>query len=152
MKILILGLGNDLFGDDGLGIEAVRKLNGKISGCDFQETSAFGLSLINYFIGYERAIIIDSIAGDSPGRIHSYSFKLESTPQLNGRAPHAVGIHDILNLMTNLDLVAPREVAVYVVEITNTEIGSSLSEHVLNNFPILFDKIKTKIFEWQNLF
>ena len=53
MKTLVLGLGNELLSDDGVGILAVRRLKETYKGqADIVETSLHGLALLDLFIGH----------------------------------------------------------------------------------------------------
>ena len=72
---LILGIGNLILSDDGVGIHVVRELKKKFSSntdLEFAEISTCGLSLAERFIGYKKVILIDALAleNGSPGRVH----------------------------------------------------------------------------------
>lgn len=59
-RILVLALGNDLLGDDGVGLEAARQIAGQVDGSvDVVETGEAGLALLELMEGYERALLID---------------------------------------------------------------------------------------------
>ncbi|GAH17016.1 unnamed protein product [marine sediment metagenome] len=63
MKTLILGLGNPILSDDGVGFCVAGELRGRLSQQEVtvMETSMTGLSLLDLLAGYDRAIIIDAI-------------------------------------------------------------------------------------------
>ncbi len=99
MKTLIIGLGNPILGDDGVGwviAEQVNKIlnNGRPADpevvVDF--VSLGGLSLMEHLTDAERAILIDSIfTGQKPiGTV--WKFSLESLPDLS--AGHSASAHD----------------------------------------------------------
>ena len=62
-RTLVLGIGNTIRGDDGFGIETVRRLREQINmkDVDIEETSEAGFSLLSLMSGYEGAIIVDSM-------------------------------------------------------------------------------------------
>jgi hydrogenase maturation protease len=64
-KTLILGLGNDILGDDAFGLHVVRRLMQTLAAqkADCVECSASGFRLLDYLEGYDRAIIVDSYLG-----------------------------------------------------------------------------------------
>lgn len=88
MKTLIIGLGNPLLGDDGVGWRVAEGVQDKIGSCsptvapgtevDFH--AGGGLSLMERLVGYDRAIVIDAVqcGRGSPGSV--YSLPLESLP------------------------------------------------------------------------
>lgn len=61
-KTVIIGLGNDILGDDAFGLEVARRLRGTAAGrkAEIVECSASGFRILDYLDGYDRAIIIDS--------------------------------------------------------------------------------------------
>ena len=62
MKTLVLGLGNDILADDAVGVLAARALRDELAGrADVVETAMHGLALLDHFLGYERAILLDAI-------------------------------------------------------------------------------------------
>ncbi len=73
MKTLILGLGNTILTDDGIGIHVVRAVAGRCpDGVDLAESSAGGLRLLDLVAGYERVILVDALraAEGRPGDVH----------------------------------------------------------------------------------
>ena len=111
MKTIIVGLGNPILGDDGVGwrvAEEVKKQLGSPSprlphpspagrgaGGESEITVDFlslgGISLMEHLIGYERAIIIDALASDQPTGSVIVS-KLSELP--NFSALHTTSAHD----------------------------------------------------------
>jgi hydrogenase maturation protease len=62
VKILILGLGNELLSDDAVGILAARVLKERLGDkADVVESSLSGMALLDLLVGYERAILIDAV-------------------------------------------------------------------------------------------
>ncbi len=74
MKTLVLGLGNPILTDDGIGVYVTREVAAHWtgSGVDFQEACVGGLRLLEVIAGYERLILVDAIQtpGGAPGQIH----------------------------------------------------------------------------------
>lgn len=73
MKTIIIGLGNPILGDDGIGWRVAQEVKEQLPP-GFPHTIEFlslgGISLMEYLVGYERAILIDAIASDrEPGSI-----------------------------------------------------------------------------------
>lgn len=67
MKTIIIGLGNPILGDDGIGwkvAEQVKQQLASDSPVDVEFLSLGGISLMEHLIGYERAILIDAVTSD----------------------------------------------------------------------------------------
>ncbi len=71
-RILVIGLGNLLLGDEGVGVHVVREL-AKIplpSQVDVVDGGTAGLNLLDLMRGYELVVIVDAVdAGEEPGTI-----------------------------------------------------------------------------------
>lgn len=126
MKTLVLGLGNPILTDDGVGVrvaETVKSLLPIDSPVEVSEASVGGLSLMERLLGYERVILIDAINGENkrPG-----SFRRLTLEDLQAISPtqHSVSAHDT-NLNTALDIAGrmglslPAEVVIFGVEVEN---------------------------------
>ena len=63
MKTIILGVGNPILGDDGAGLIVAKNLKQKIHHPDvkIEEALTSGMNLLDFMIGYDKAIIIDTI-------------------------------------------------------------------------------------------
>ena len=107
-KTLIIGLGNPILGDDGIGWRVAEQVqahleNEAASLPEFEVDclSLGGLSLMERLVGYQRAIIIDAIftRQSPPGTVTS--FPLEALP--DRAAGHTTSTHDT-SLLTAIAL------------------------------------------------
>ncbi len=119
MKTLILGIGNTVLSDDGVGCNVAQRLQKKLrrrSDITVKETSLSGLSLLDEIAGYERLIIIDAIQtrGGKPGAI----YKLTPSDFKTGRMAiiHDLGLVSTLELGRKLEMDMPREVVIFAIE------------------------------------
>jgi len=84
MKTLILGMGNPIMGDDGVGIWAARALKDRFNEEEevtVMETSMAGLNLLELMADYDRAILIDAIkTGKGEVRFIDLSLRCLMTP------------------------------------------------------------------------
>ncbi len=105
MKTLIVGLGNPILGDDGVGwrvAEEVKKQLPPDAQVDVICLSLGGLGLMEHLIGYQRAILVDAIALRENDQIGSILIlKLADLP--NYSAFHTTSIHDT-SLQKAIDL------------------------------------------------
>ena len=95
MKTIIIGLGNPILGDDGVGwkvVEEIRQHLPEGSRVDVECLSVGGLSLMEHLIGYDRAILVDSFIADAEDVGSILIRKLNELP--NYSAFHITSAHD----------------------------------------------------------
>jgi hydrogenase maturation protease len=119
-KLLVVGLGNDLLADDAVGVLAAKELETRLAGrADVVATSLHGVALLDVFLGYERAIVIDAIqTGERPVgsvvEIDTSTLRAVASP-----SPHYVGLPEMLELAEQLGLEFPRGIRVFAVEVAD---------------------------------
>ena len=93
-QMLVVGLGNPILGDDGVGWRVAEEVKKQLSPdlpVDVDCLSLGGISLMEHLIGYDRAVLIDAFALDEPiGSI--LVLKLNDLP--NYSAFHTTNAHD----------------------------------------------------------
>jgi hydrogenase maturation protease len=131
--ILILGLGNPLQGDDGVGCHVVQTIDPRRLPDDVEvlEGGTPGVGLVNLFEGRARVIIVDAAEmGQAPGQV--IRFKPEQVTLTGSTARfslHRTGLADALALMRALGLTLP-EIVVFGVQPARVGWGESLSPEV----------------------
>lgn len=153
MKILVLGLGNDLIADDAVGIIAARELSKSLpDGVEVQESSVTGVALLERFTGFEKAIVIDAIISpeNPPGEI------LELDPSRFTRvlapSPHYSGFGELFLLAGEMDLDFPEEVKIFAMSVTDIlTIGGEMTQKVKAAVPALVGKVEDQVREWLGL-
>lgn len=117
-KITILGIGNTLMGDDGVGVVVVKDLLAEISEPDINvvigETA--GMGLIKHFRDSDVVIVIDAVnAGAEPGAIFKFNPDEAGILGLRSNNIHGMGVP---YLVTNARLVgANPEVIIFGVQV-----------------------------------
>ena len=121
-KILVLGLGNTIVSDDGVGIyvagkygESSRNAGGRV---EVTCTSKSGVELLPLLEGYESAVVVDAIktAGGRPGTV--YTFEMDDlSATLHTVSPHSVNVFTAVELGKACGLDMPGRVLVLAVEI-----------------------------------
>jgi hydrogenase maturation protease len=151
MKPLVVGLGNDLLGDDAVGILAAQKLARELSAkVDVIETSLHGLALLDLFVGYNRLIIIDAIStGElSPGDV------IELDPRnlraIPGPSPHYTGLPELITIASQLQLEFPEEIKIIAVEVASPHtFGRKLSDPVATALGEVVRRVKEHLRRWE---
>jgi hydrogenase maturation protease len=136
--VLILGLGNPLLGDEGIGVRVVEELKGlKLpDGVTVVEGGTAGLGLIGLMEGYQRVLIVDAAdMGHPPGRVVRFTpleaqFKTAEAPL----SLHQIGLGEVLALAEALE-VAPAELVIIGIQPSRIEGGVGLSPEVQGAIP-----------------
>jgi len=136
---LILGIGNDILMDDGIGPMIVHDLaqSGNISDANFDIISSGGLEIMEYIKGYNKVIFIDAIRtiDGKPGDIHCFK------PSDFRETMHLSSIHDMdfltaLDLGKNLELGLPSDLHIIAIEIVeDREFGNELTPPLQKKYP-----------------
>ena len=145
MKTLVLGLGNPILSDDGVGIRVAEELQRRLDHQDVtvMETSLCSLSLLDILSGYDRAIVIDAIetAEGHPGQIYRLLPDM-ITPTRNASNPHDVGFAHALELGRRLSIDLPQEIIIYAVEIEDViTFSEECTPRVREAIPLCVERI-----------
>lgn len=120
MKTLVLGFGNPISTDDGVGVKVVRALKPRVDDpqVTLHESSLGGLNLLDILVGYDRAIIVDAIQtrGGTAGDVHHLSPD-DFEPCLHVSCAHGVDFATALELGRKIGLRLPRDIAIVAVEV-----------------------------------
>lgn len=148
MSLLILGVGNDLLGDDGIGLEAIDSLKDLESREVSVESSVqSGLYLLERLTDHDDVIIVDSVLGDQPGRVRELTFQ-EIRPKAVPSA-HYAGLPEALALARNSGLKVPERIRIIGVEMNGVQfIGSRPSPRVRAAIPEIELKVDGIMDEW----
>jgi len=95
MKTIIIGLGNPILGDDGVGWRIAEEIKQHLpaeTSVDVECLSLGGIGLMEHLIGYDRAIIVDSFIADLEDVGSILIHKLDELP--NYSAFHITSTHD----------------------------------------------------------
>lgn len=145
---MILGLGNDLLGDDGIGLLAARALNAeRWDGVTLAESSLSGLYLLDLVEGFDDLIVMDSVIGDSPGAVVRLSLR-DMGPKPVPSA-HYAGLAEALEVARRAGVQMPHRVAVIAVQIRNAQtVGADVDPDVRRAIPEVVLTVSELAEEW----
>jgi hydrogenase maturation protease len=136
MKTIIIGLGNPILTDDGVGVKVADEVNRALAGrkpesVTVSEASVGGLRLMETLIGYDRAILIDAYInrnGNTPGKIHQMTLDdlRNISPTQHSTSAHDTSLVTALDLGNQMDLPLPKEITIFAVEVENV---TDFSDH-----------------------
>lgn len=149
-RTLVLGLGNLLHSDDGLGVHAIDRLvkdprvNPAVTLID---GGTQGLSLIPHISGFPRLLVIDAVdVGEPPGTL--VRFEGKALDGLPGKATvHQLGFADLMVAMQLLG-EPPEEVVVLGVQPMSTGWGTELTAPVQSALPALIEVVIAQLASW----
>lgn len=148
---LVLALGNDILGDDAVGLAAADRLKaGAPEDVDFVRTAESGLRLLELLEGRKKALLLDSIVTgkNPPGTILRYS--PEDFHRAAAPSPHYAGVPEMLQLARALGLSFPEELVILAMEIEPArEFKESLSPAVLKALPAFVEEARGILTSWR---
>jgi hydrogenase maturation protease len=154
VKTLVVGLGNPILGDDGVGWQIASELQNEAtipSDVTVECMAIGGISLMESLIGYDRAIIIDSIDTHQTPIGSIKVFKLEDLPNPSlGHlsSAHDTSLQDALHIGRALGAHLPDNITVVSVESQKVyDFSETLSPPVAEAVPEALKFIKQLLLE-----
>jgi len=134
---LVLGMGNPILSDDGVGLLVAERLRQTPLPNDVEvlQSEVAGLRLLELVRGFTRVIIIDALrspaeSGRHPGEVFRYEAKDFKGGHRYGSA-HSIGLDTALELGHKLGYEMPEQVTVFAIEAEDVEtFGEELSPPV----------------------
>ena len=144
-KILILGIGNEVLRDDGIGPRIVKDIRSRIQAenvdCKFAVLG--GMETIEMMKGYNEVVIIDAIftEGGIPGTVYYSSFPTHK------KTLHLSNAHDIsfdmsVKLAQKLGIPVPSKISIIAVEIfEDREFGEELTKPLAESYDDILSSV-----------
>jgi len=146
MKTLVLGLGNDLLGDDGIGLAAIEALRAEtppLEGVDFVASPLSGLALLDLFVGYDRAVVVDGIRTGRHPAGSVTELLASDLDRIVAPSPHYAGLPELFAVARSLDLPFPSEVRILAVETEDPyTVGGAMSAPVRDAVPAVVARVR----------
>lgn len=149
LKIVILGVGNLLLSDEGVGVHVANELV-KLElppGVTVVEGGTDGFRLINVITEADRLIVVDAVkGGGAPGSIYRFDInEVQNCPSGFKTSVHQIGILEVINL-SGLIGKTP-QTTVIGIEPESLEMGMELSPEVKAKIPriieLIWDELKS---------
>ncbi len=146
---LILGVGNPLMADDGIGVLTVQHLLARTDlppHVTVADGGTDGLGLIPLMEPYRRVIVVDAVPMDLPaGTIRRFTWQeARFLSHASTLSLHQSDLTDALVLAETLDCLPP-EVVIYGVQPHNTGWDQPMSEAVARALPALMDALINEV-------
>lgn len=146
-RTVVLGIGNLLLQDEGIGVHLVQKLADELDRSDVDVIDGGTDPDIVSCVGdnVERLIIIDAAnAGDQPGTIYRFDIGDLESDQSSVVSLHQIGIVDSINMMSLLGK-RPKSVTVIGIEPKSIDFGLELSHELSERLPKIIEIVMNEI-------
>ncbi|MGA1977208.1 MAG: hydrogenase maturation protease [Bacteroidales bacterium] len=144
-KTLILGVGNEILSDDGIGPKLVTNLSRLFNDANlkFETAGSGGLEIMEYMHGYDKVIFIDAIhtREAKPGKVYYFrpSYFRETSNLSN---LHDVNFLTAIRLGDILKLDLPSDLHIIAVEIVeDLEFSEELTPEIKKKYPEILAEV-----------
>jgi hydrogenase maturation protease len=151
MNTAVIGVGNPLMGDDGVGLEALRRLEARWHLPPEVETvdgGTWGMNLLHVIEGADAVVLLDAIrAGESPGTV--VRLDRDQLPRMfvHKISPHQIDLQEVLAL-AELRGGLPERMVALGVEPERIELGVELSATVRASMDELESVLTELLADW----
>jgi hydrogenase maturation protease len=149
--VLVLGIGNILLQDEGVGVRAVERLQERYAlpeGVEALDGGVRGMDLLSFFEGVSRLLVLDAVqTGQPPGtlvRLANDDIPSYVSPKIS---PHQEGLADVLWAARALNIY-PEEVVLWGMEPASLGVGLELSAQVAAQVDALVERAVQELSRW----
>lgn len=150
-SIVVLGVGNILLTDEGLGVHVVEDLKANYTftpQISLIDGGTMGMELLTYMRGMKKILLIDAVnGGEAPGTIYEFPHRELEQYFTDHISVHEVGMQDILRIRAIQE--NPLEDAIVIgVEPESLDVGFEPSAPVQKALPEVKDRVLRVLREW----
>jgi hydrogenase maturation protease len=140
-SVLIIGVGNDWRGDDGVGLVVARNAAVVLgSAARLVETDGEPARLIDAWRGSDAAIVVDAVrTGAAPGTVGVWPGDVDVSA-VNPRGSHSLGVGEAVALGRQLEAL-PARLTIVGIEIGTVQHGNELSSEVARALPAAVEAV-----------
>ena len=132
MSTLVVGVGNAMRGDDAVGLEVARLLEGTLPPTvSLRICEGEPVALLDMWTGCERVVLVDAmVSGAEPGTVRTFDAVASPLPpELSGTSTHLLGVGEAIELARTLGRL-PGRIEVFAIEAARLDAGEPLSAPV----------------------
>ena len=143
--IVVIGLGNLLLSDEGIGVHLIRRLSehqDKFPLVDFIDAGTGGMNVLHLIANRKKAVIIDCAKmGKKPGTIKRFEpADVQTTKTLTHFSLHEADILKIINLSKQLG-ECPDQIGIFGIEPESLEVGQNLSKTLSDKIDLYMNAV-----------
>lgn len=145
---VVLGIGNLLLRDEGVGIHVVKALAGHQFPPDVEviDGATAGCDLLPLISGADRVVIVDALeGGEPPGAVYRLTPEdFDQEPHEGSVSLHDIGITDVLKMLKLMEGHLP-PVVIVGIEPGKIEVGLELTPEVAASLPFVLELVIKEI-------
>lgn len=144
---LILGIGNILLKDEGIGVHVANKLMGMPLPPDVEilDGGTMGIDLLFYIEGRKKVIVIDTVkAGEPPGTMYRFTDRDLSCKKDFLRTAHGIDFSDVVRTAQTMG-TKPEEIVFIGIEPLDMNEGMELSTLIAERIPAVIELVMREI-------
>ena len=145
--ILILGIGNILLKDEGVGVHTIRKMMDMDlpSDIELMDGGTMGMNLLFYIEGRKKVIVIDTIiAGEPPGTIYRFTDENLAYNKPMLRSAHGVDFTDVIKTSKMLG-TKPDDIVFIGIEPESLDEGLEMTPTIEKRVPTLIKMVMREL-------
>ncbi|MEU5439909.1 hydrogenase maturation protease [Streptomyces griseofuscus] len=146
-RVVVIGVGNPLRGDDGVGPATVEALRGRVPD-DTALTVSDGepARMLDLWRGADTVVVVEAVRTRParPGELHTLTAADAASRTAATASTHALGLGECLALAEALGRL-PQRLVVHAMEVADVELGAPLSEAVRSALPELIERVAASV-------
>ena len=145
--ILILGIGNILLSDEGVGVRVIEQMQKMHLPDDVEviDGGTAGADLLDVLAERRKVIVIDAVQADcEPGTVLRFTADDLTQPDGVGMSLHELGLGEALTMTRKLEC-APEDVVVFGIKPKDISCGLELSEEIAASVPKVIELVLAEI-------
>jgi hydrogenase maturation protease len=145
--ILVLGIGNILLRDEGVGVRVIEQMQNMHLPDDVElvDGGTAGADLLDVLAERKKVIVIDAVQADcEPGTVLRFTANDLVQPDGVGMSLHELGLGEALTMTKQLGC-APADVVVFGIKPKDISCGLELSEQISASIPKVVELVLSEI-------
>ena len=146
-RTLVIGLGNPLMGDDGIGLAALEALvaSWDVDGVELVDGGTWGMNLLPLIESADTVILLDAIhLGRAPGTVIELEGDAVPRRLAAKLSPHQIDLAEVLALAA-LRETLPRRLVAIGIQPAEVEMRTALSPAVAAAMPLMLERVAQRL-------
>ena len=150
MKTIVLGVGNQILGDDGVGIHVTNELKKRVNNPNIiiDDAVTGGMNLLELLLGYDKAIIVDAVKTNEGETGEVKRIPLDNFSTMHSCNPHDVSLIEAIEVAKKMgEERIPKEIIIIGIMMKEIpcEFGEKLSNEIAAAVPKAVDMTLNEI-------